>query len=499
MASATRKEAIYDPQSLETNKGSRKLYNNQVIKMAEEGAESANQAPFMPLSANIKEKFACLSHTPSKSCLFKIHDRLRMENKKAYEPEILSIGPYHREKKNVQAMEEHKLRYLKLLLERSEGTSVQKQEVLLQQMDEAMRDLKKKARECYADTPRTLEDDRECYVDTPRTLEDDDKFVEMMLLDGCFIIELFWRHMEGTSREGDDPIFDLVQPRGSIRRDLLLYENQLPFFILVRLVELIEPSLSQQLSEMARFFFREMDPSRQIKPSDSQSNITDMVLRLFREMLAIVRPVSESSMVVQPLISPSPEDLESSAIMPQGTDDDDNEIHLLSLIHDSWFPTLSESGSPGNESESPRNEFIKCTTELVETGIKFKQAKEYTSLLDIKFNIRNGVMKIPPLPIDDNTECLFRNLIAYEQYLWGAHSKRVTDYCIFMDRLINSAKDAQELRHRGIINNWRSANMVSHNFATQACSFSEDQFWIEELPSIFTKALFSDISMALVV
>lgn len=40
------------------------------------------------------------------------------DDEEAYEPVIPAIGPYHHSKRHFMAMEEHKMRYLKLLLRR---------------------------------------------------------------------------------------------------------------------------------------------------------------------------------------------------------------------------------------------------------------------------------------------------------------------------------------------------------------------------------------------
>ena len=86
-----------------------------------------------------------LSPTPSEQCIFKVPEELRMVNEKAYKPEIISIGPYHRNKgDHLRTMEEHKARYLQALLQRQNEQSVA---TLVQ----AMRELEVRARRCYAE------------------------------------------------------------------------------------------------------------------------------------------------------------------------------------------------------------------------------------------------------------------------------------------------------------------------------------------------------------
>jgi len=70
-----------------------------------------------PLIVQIDEKLRGLPSNHSTCSIFKVPSRLRHVNERAFEPEILSIGPYHRGKDNLKMMEEHKKRYLQELLQ----------------------------------------------------------------------------------------------------------------------------------------------------------------------------------------------------------------------------------------------------------------------------------------------------------------------------------------------------------------------------------------------
>ncbi|KAG7995588.1 hypothetical protein I3843_01G117200 [Carya illinoinensis] len=159
-------------------------------------------------------------------CIFKVHEQLLKVNKEAYKPVLLAIGPYNDHATVVQGiMEKHKLRYLKQMLGRSKEHS-------LKDYIEALRKLEDRARKCYADA--------ECII------QNTDEFVEMMLLDGCFIIELLhkWEmllhkwEMSDRLRDEHDPIFRLDWMFAGIIRDLMLFENQLPYFVLEKLFEM---------------------------------------------------------------------------------------------------------------------------------------------------------------------------------------------------------------------------------------------------------------------
>ncbi|KAL0421263.1 UNVERIFIED_CONTAM: hypothetical protein Slati_3149200 [Sesamum latifolium] len=94
------------------------------------------------------------------------HKYLRNVNSQCYEPDIVAIGPYHSNKDNFKMMEEHKLRYLQLLLERKKEN--------VERYILAMGELEHEARNCYADS---------IHLNSA-------KFIKMLVLDGCFIIEL---------------------------------------------------------------------------------------------------------------------------------------------------------------------------------------------------------------------------------------------------------------------------------------------------------------------
>ena len=64
--------------------------------------------------------------------------------------------------------------------------------------------------------------------------------MEMMVFDGCFIVELLLR-LDGGHQALQDPVFRSDHIFSRLLRDLLLVENQLPFFLLMKLFEMIIP------------------------------------------------------------------------------------------------------------------------------------------------------------------------------------------------------------------------------------------------------------------
>ncbi|KAK9183338.1 hypothetical protein WN944_026489 [Citrus x changshan-huyou] len=161
------------------------------------------------LSINIDD---ILKEVPDILCLptiTKVPENLYSVNVKAYEPEMIAISAFTyelRSKNHSKLMEEHKNRFLKKLLQRR-GEESAKDYVM------TMKDLEKRARRCYSE-PVSLSSDQ---------------FVVMIVLDACFIIELF-RYT--AQNEWNDPILWIICIPGKLGRDLLLADNQLPFFVL---------------------------------------------------------------------------------------------------------------------------------------------------------------------------------------------------------------------------------------------------------------------------
>nr|XP_027120315.1 UPF0481 protein At3g47200-like [Coffea arabica] len=194
------------------------------------------------VSITIQEKLKCVIASELGCNIFRIHSQLRKVNEKAYEPEIIAIGPYHCGKPDLSGMVEHKLVYLKSLL----GQKIEKVATCVA----AVKPLEEKARKCYAE---------------PIALSSDE-FVEMMVLDGCFIIQLLLKFKEKDLIDKTDPVFRLEWILNSLQRDLMLFENQLPFFILCKLYETIElPDHESGLIDLALNFFSDLLPEAGIK------------------------------------------------------------------------------------------------------------------------------------------------------------------------------------------------------------------------------------------
>ncbi|XP_034683313.1 UPF0481 protein At3g47200-like [Vitis riparia] len=146
-------------------------------------------------------------------CIYRVPQKLRKVNMEAYTPRVVSIGPLHHGEEHLVAMEEHKLRYLQNFLSKSSKTLEECVEIISRE--------EKRARDCYME----------------RINMSSKEFVEMILVDGCFIIEVILGLC--NTIEPGDRIYHKPWLVVDVRRDMTLLENQLPFFLLLTLYSLL--------------------------------------------------------------------------------------------------------------------------------------------------------------------------------------------------------------------------------------------------------------------
>lgn len=120
----------------------------------------------------------------SSACIYRVPAELRALKRSAYAPRLISIGPYHRKHHLLRSpMQQVKMSYANSLLRRV--GSVEKKEFteVLRECLEQMKMWKDDANKCYAD------DD----ISDGDLLDE-----EMMVVDGCFILEVLYKFRNKT-------------------------------------------------------------------------------------------------------------------------------------------------------------------------------------------------------------------------------------------------------------------------------------------------------------
>ncbi|RWR96995.1 UPF0481-like protein [Cinnamomum micranthum f. kanehirae] len=325
----------------------------------------------------------------------RVPERLRLGENDPYEPQIISFGPYHHGKPRLQDMEKYKWRYLEAILSRNE-------EIPLEHYINMMKEQETKIRSWYPD-----------YFD----INSSEEFVKMVLLDGCFFVEYLLRCHEEVLDELDS----INWMHGQILYDILLLENQIPFFILNKIFELLQ-----------------VTPSPSMDVHSSPSSLTEMAISYLR------RTTKKNTNL------PPPESVH----------------HLLHLYHsfclytpkverDRTTSIITNDGVTSEISAEVSCQDIPSATVLQEAGIKFMRKEVEGSSLDVTFS--NGEMKIPPLLIDADTKSRLRNLVIFEQFYPNFSSdKSFSAYVEFINVLVTTPEDVALLYEEGIIQTFYS-------------------------------------------
>ncbi|KAJ8539793.1 hypothetical protein K7X08_014045 [Anisodus acutangulus] len=307
----------------------------------------------------------------------RIPQELKKGSEHKYSPKLVSIGPFHHGVGNLKAMEEHKWCYLNTLVSRKPTNTL----TILENCVKTLRNLEDKARKCYGENT----------IDHMGSNE----FVQMMLLDSGFLIELFLKFAIKGFRRRDDIFFSNYEMFFHLRCDLFLLENQIPFFILHQMFHLvpIPKECTYSLTQLALLFFRKLIPGE--------------------GLVTIERFGPEVH-------------------------------HLLDLIHQCYLPTSPQIHSNGTQKH------LHNVLHLHGVGIKFKKAIS-ESVMNIRFS-KDRQLEIPLLKIHNYSEILFRNMVALEQCgTCRSGPKHVASYVYLMKSLVRSATDANYFTQREIL------------------------------------------------
>ncbi|KAI3442244.1 uncharacterized protein J3R85_001343, partial [Psidium guajava] len=288
-------------------------------------------------------------------------------------------------------MEELKLKFFHKVF-----VSKGKQEVEVERVISAMEELEPKARSSYADDVKLSRDE----------------FVEMMVIDGCFILQLL--REVGSCRSSSSLLQRWMWP--TLRRDLIKLENQLPMIVLHELLDLIGDSSQCEYSVLS---------------------LEDLALKFFHLLLQRDSHMNAAS---------------ATATM-------NRTCHFLDLFRSSILPELQD------QDRKRQAHMIQSVTELTEAGVILEKSRNDRAL-DVRSDGR--ILKIPPLHMDDHRGTLFRNMVAFEQ----CHKKckpDATAYLFFFDGLVNSADDVEILHYKGIVHHSLGSNEAAANLVNAQC------------------------------
>ncbi|MED6123386.1 hypothetical protein PIB30_048684 [Stylosanthes scabra] len=284
--------------------------------------------------------------------IYKVPDEIRQSKEDAYTPMAVSIGPLHHcRNPRLASMESLKMFYFRHFIEN-------RMKVPLTDLVSLVRELEPQIRACYSE-------------EIPFTV---DEFVKMILVDCCFVIEFFIRQSESlftdenegrktTTTTDDDVIFSKPWLRGRITSDLLLLENQLPFFVFYKIYTLasgFNSSVGARDYEFHPFFM-----------------LISFHLRFIDPNIPGLESLSSS---------PPPHEIV---------------LHFTDMIRFLYLPQSHHSHR--QPSRKSRHLFVHRASELDEVGIKFRWHGG-SSPLDLEYEY--GVLTMPHIRLSEDCQLI---------------------------------------------------------------------------------------------
>ncbi|KAK2982833.1 hypothetical protein RJ640_021323 [Escallonia rubra] len=433
-------------------------------------------------------------HTEIPVSIFNVPKLLLASDPDSYVPQEVAIGPYHHWRPELYEMERYKLAAAK-------RTQKQLQSVKFQHLVDQLIKLESRIRACYHK-----------YLDF-----NGETLAWMMAVDASFLLEFLqvYAVKEGkiltrvTSRMSH--LVDVAGKKSihhAILRDMVMLENQIPLFLLRKMLEfrLLSIELADEtLLSMLVGLCSELSPFKMIEDFNPPIvQITDRA-HLLEFLYHMIVPISqEISEIVEVEAEDHPE-IEESGGKPSGSSSHVKQLFnmlwsLLSKLNhgpvrflkkmilsqpvklvvklpwtivsnlpgvrlfrqpiENMFSQDKEEVKPEKEDSNSNNNVTKpplieeisvpSVTQLSEAGVLFLPTNGDIST--IRFDSKTFTMYLPTVSLDVNTEVILRNLVAYEAC--NASGPLVfTRYTELMNGIIDIEEDAKFLRERGIILN----------------------------------------------
>jgi hypothetical protein len=261
-------------------------------------------------------------------------------------------------------------------------------------------------------------------------LDDEDRFLEMLLLDSCFVLVVsMMLSRTGTGDDADSVAraasinrdyfilhMAVAQHADDIKLDMLVLENQVPFATVKLLAASCrELKLRHSLEELVLGCFDDICPKRARRGRGREG--------------------------------------------PAAAGDDFH--HVLHLFHWSRVPRdkYCVLSTPRKllkiKKESER--LFPCAMELQRSAVWFRQASPSTGCGDLDMRFWRhpaspvAVMSAPCFHVHEYTAVVLHNLVAFEKHFYWAHGACVTAHVARVEGLVRCPQDAAMLRKRGLL------------------------------------------------
>ncbi|XP_031252309.1 UPF0481 protein At3g47200-like [Pistacia vera] len=348
------------------------------------------------------------------------------ENSGCYDPLVVSIGPYHFGNPRLEIMQQHKLTMARQY--------VNGDLKLLEELYQKVRRVAEAAKQCYTDQSSVAKFNNE-------------EFCQMMFLDACFLLQFIYCIV----REEREALKMKTNMIALVQRDLCLLENQIPFQLFNELSLKSKFGDENSKQTVLNKFATQI---RSLPPQSHKKNINDFLCNL---AFGGRKGVQDVNVIAGKFESEPP--------------------HLLDLIRTNLFDKTVLTQPPPPDCSDWFS--YRSAKELKAVGIHFRPSRT-NRFTDVAFQSGYvaGLLKLPPIYIDDSTKSMLLNMVAYESSPNGPDDFGVSSYICLMDSLIDHEDDVKELRSKGILLNFLGSdqqvadlfneiadNLVSHPHA----------------------------------
>ncbi|XVF74811.1 hypothetical protein PTKIN_Ptkin13bG0141100 [Pterospermum kingtungense] len=440
-------------------------------------------------------------------CIFNVPKTLLSSDPDSYTPQLVAVGPYHYWRPELYEMERYKIAAAKRL-QRKLHNSLQFEDLV-----EQLTRLDPKVRASYH---KLLDFSNETLA-------------WMMVIDASFLLEFLEIY---AMKEGklltriSSRMAHLVDYAGrksahnSILRDIAMLENQIPLFLLRKMLEVQSESLEQAddlLLSMLSGLCKELTPFKMMKvlPKIHVSDTSHLLDCLYDMIVPKLRANSTLSEISE-LEDPN----EGKKGREGDSKDDDDPGYVKKLLSEIWkmlsklnkgpirlikkilvsrpvklifkLPWTLLSKLPGfailkqpveyfffnrEDKEDPKSEgegsngdkpplveeiTVPSVSELSNSGVRFLPTTA-GNISSITFDAKTFTLYLPTVSLDVNTEVILRNLVAYEAS--NASGPLVfTRYTELMNGIIDIDEDVKLLREKGIILNHLKSDKEAAEF-----------------------------------
>ncbi|RCV15362.1 hypothetical protein SEVIR_3G051300v4 [Setaria viridis] len=400
------------------------------------------------------EQHRIMVNTHPVSRVSRVPDHLRVHNRDAYTPGLVAIGPLHSKdaERRLRPGNQLKRTYLNSLISR--GHPDASRHDVIQGYVRLVAARKHEAHAMYA------AEDFDGITDV--------EFIQMLVLDGCFIIE----HLVNVTTGKDEPLLHAT-PFGPVQLsvDLVLAENQIPFFVLVDLISSSRlPEFDSTgydppvlLMKLVLYYLggeRGRDMSEALPPAKDVCHI----LHVLHAMVVAARTRWE----------PPPRMQDSAPLeMMQEAARLLRRLPLLLLVP-LLYPILPEErrwrASYGREDLPSASDLKRMWVRFkkVRGGSGSKAAAGIASVLGpVPLTVKlahEDRLRLPQLRIEFRTAPLLLNLMAFEQSA-EQRAGDVSAYVWLMAKLVQSAEDAGVLVAAEVVHGGTTGNESKEDVA----------------------------------